>query len=98
MDVIERTDTGMLLENPATRQLAGEVADVYRRLESQGGLAESHTLSRALEALRDRGVAGLRDLVRQGLAPAVLLGILGSDQRLRRDVPASRSSQSPGMS
>lgn len=63
-------------ESAATREIAGQMADLYQRLEAAGQLTGSQTLSRALEAWSSRGLEGLRELVRQGLAPAALLALL----------------------
>lgn len=72
-------------DSPETRQIAGDIAKIYRDLEAQGMLSGSHKLSRALEAWQTQGVDGLRDLVKQGLAPALLLGVVGS--QLQTDAP-----------
>jgi hypothetical protein len=67
-------------DSPDTRAIAGQLAGLYNKLEAAGQLTGSQTLSRALEAWSSRGLEGLRELVRQGLAPAALLALLlGSD-------------------
>ncbi len=64
-------------DSPATRDIAGQMADVYRRLESEGKLTGSQKFQTALEAYKTRGLAGVRELVAKGLAPAALIGALG---------------------
>jgi len=64
-----------LADSANTRQIAGEIADLYRRLDAEGGLSQNHKLTQALEAWRDGGLSALRSLVAKGLAPAVLLAV-----------------------
>jgi hypothetical protein len=70
-----------LADSPQTRQMAGDIADMYKRLESQGKLDPNQKLTRALEAWQTGGLDALRKLVERGLAPAVVLSLFagGSD-------------------
>lgn len=69
---------GRLADSPETRQIAGEMADLYRRLDAEGKLKQNQRLTDALEAWKTQGLDGLRALVAQGLAPAALLAIFAS--------------------
>ena len=66
---------------PEVRQMAGQMADLY---ESQraAGRQPADRLTEALRAFSTNGLAGLDDLVKKGLAPAV--GGLGLQELLDR--------------
>lgn len=63
-------------DSPAMRELAGEFAGEYRALQEEAGMTVNEDLVRVLEAWRDDGLAGVRELVKKGWAPAVALGVL----------------------
>lgn len=63
-------------DSPQVRQLAGDMSNLYQRLEAEGKLTGSQSLQLALTTWRDKGIAGLRELVKQGLAPAAVLGVV----------------------
>jgi hypothetical protein len=80
-----------LADSPQTRAIAGEMADLYQKLDAAGGLSQNQSLTRALETWRDQGLDGLRGLVKRGLAPAALLTLFAGAQG-----PASEPESGPG--
>lgn len=73
-----------LADSPQTRELMGDIAGMYKRLEAEGKLTPNQKLVDVLDAWATSGLQGVRQLVKKGLAPAVVLSILGG-----------RSQQSP---
>jgi hypothetical protein len=71
---------GRLADSPATRQIAGDMADLYQRLEGEGKLKGNHKLNNALRAWQEGGLDAVRELVKKGLAPAALLGVLAASE------------------
>jgi hypothetical protein len=77
-----------LADSPETRAIMGDLADTYAKLESQGKLKPDQKLQLALKTWREKGLAGLRELVRKGLAPAAVLAVLSGQQAASPDAPA----------
>ena len=76
-------------DSPETRQIAGEVSDMYKRLESEGLLSPNHKLTAVLDGWRTGGLERVRQMVAQGLAPAVVLSLFaGSDEPQAQDTGA----------
>jgi len=64
-------------DSPAMRELAGEFAAEYQALQG-AGMSPNQDLMRVLQTWKDEGLEGVRRLVEQGLAPALVLGVLGA--------------------
>ncbi len=67
------------------------MADLYQRLEGEGKLKGNHKLNNALRAWQEGGLDAVRDLVKKGLAPAALLGVLAplEDEQSNVTVPST---------
>ena len=63
-------------DSPETREIAGNVANAYRAVQEAGLGIPNERLMNMLDTWRTEGLAGVEKLVKQGLAPAVLLSIL----------------------
>ncbi|MCH9837301.1 hypothetical protein K0U83_16665 [bacterium] len=62
-------------DSPETRKLIGDIASMYDRLESLGVMPPPK-LKAVLKAWATEGLPKVRRMVQQGLAPAVVLGVL----------------------
>ena len=62
------------------RQTMGEIADVYQRL-GLSGKQVNESLINVLRTWQREGLQGVRRLVDQGLAPALVLGALARYER-----------------
>ena len=65
-------------DSPETREIAGNVANAYRAVQEAGLGIPNERLMNMLDTWRTEGLAGVEKLVKQGLAPAVLLSILST--------------------
>ena len=54
----------------------GDLADTCTRLEAEGKLQPNQKLMTVLSAWKSGGIDAVRELVKKGLAPAVVLGVL----------------------
>ncbi|MCP4126925.1 MAG: hypothetical protein GY753_07675 [Gammaproteobacteria bacterium] len=66
-----------LADSPETRQLMGEFGDVYEKLRG-AGMEPNERLVNVLNTWKTKGLAGVRSLVDRGLAPALVLPVLGA--------------------
>ena len=71
---------GRLADSPETRQIAGEMAQLYKSLEAQGKLKPNQKLTYALELLQTQGLDALRKAVGTGRVPYVVLPLLYASQ------------------
>ena len=78
LDMLDNSMPGAarLADSPATRKIAGDMADLYQRLEAEGMLKGNQKLNTALRAWQEGGLDAVRELVKKGLAPAAVLGVL----------------------
>ncbi len=65
-----------------------DLADTYSRLEAEGKLLPDQKLQLALKTWREKDLAGLRELVKKGLAPAAVLAVFAGQQAASPDAPA----------
>lgn len=75
-------------DSPETRAILGKVADKYEALRSAGIGLPNEKLIDVLRTWADKGLPGVREMVRKGLAPAAVLGILGASQSDWQDLLA----------
>lgn len=64
-----------LADSPQTRELMGDMARLYKDLETSGQLSPNQKLVDVLDAWSTGGIQAVQRLVDKGLAPAVALGV-----------------------
>lgn len=62
-------------DSPATRQIAGDLASLYQRLEAAGETPNAKLVD-VLKAWSTGGIPAVQKMVKQGLAPAAALAVL----------------------
>ena len=71
LDILDQSNFAGRADSPETRKIASDMAGMYRGVE--GG---NQKLINLLETWSKDGLAGVRQLVQQGLAPAAVLALL----------------------
>ena len=74
-------------DSPETRKIMGELSNHYSKLQSEGKLKPNQKLVDVLNTWKSSGLTGVREMVRLGLAPAVVLGAFGSLPDAQRGRP-----------
>lgn len=76
-------------DSDSTRLIAGQIADYYRQAEQAGGKPVTG-LRETLEAWATKGLPGVEELVKKGVAPAAVLAIAAQAERQRRQGETSQ--------
>lgn len=62
-------------DSPEARELMGDLAGMYERMRVEGGMPNEQIVT-VLNAWKTGGLAAVRELVRNGLAPAIAIGVV----------------------
>jgi hypothetical protein len=76
-------------DSDSTRVIAGQIADYYSQLERAGG-KPTPGLRETLQAWATRGLPGVEEMVKKGIAPAAVLTIASQYARQQRQEETSQ--------